>query len=172
MLTLAAPEHDRDLDLRALVQEALDVALLGLVVVLADLRSELDLLDVDLGLVLARGLRLLLLLVPVLAVVHDPHDGRVGLGRDFDEIEALPVRVFPGLVRLLDAELLSVLVDQAHPRNANRLVDTRLRLRSARRFPGPSPRPQIRFTKLSLSSFGDVKAADRQRQRTSSTSFG
>src|SRR4051794_30922367 len=43
MLTLAAPEHDRDLDLRALVEKALDVALLGLVVVYPDLRSELDL---------------------------------------------------------------------------------------------------------------------------------
>src|SRR5215210_889587 len=49
---LAAPEHDRHLDLGALVQEALDVSLLGVVVVYSDLRSELDLLDVDLRLVL------------------------------------------------------------------------------------------------------------------------
>src|SRR5215210_4492277 len=54
MLALAAAEHDRDLDLRALVEEALDVALLGLVIVNSDLRPELDLLDVDLRLVLAR----------------------------------------------------------------------------------------------------------------------
>src|SRR5437764_4619083 len=33
MLALATPEHDRHLDLRALVQEPLDVALLGVVVV-------------------------------------------------------------------------------------------------------------------------------------------
>src|SRR5262249_24381261 len=45
---LAAPEHDRHLDLRALVEEALDVALLGVVVVNPDLGPELDLLDVDL----------------------------------------------------------------------------------------------------------------------------
>jgi len=32
MLALAAPEHDRDLDLRALIQEARDVAFFGLVV--------------------------------------------------------------------------------------------------------------------------------------------
>src|SRR5262249_40579146 len=55
----------------ALVQESLDVALLGVVVVNADLRPELDLLHLDLALVLAGLLRLLLLLVPVLAVVHD-----------------------------------------------------------------------------------------------------
>src|SRR3954454_23024905 len=51
MLTLAAPEHDRHLHLRALIQEALDVTFLGVVVVNPDLRSELDLLDVDLRLV-------------------------------------------------------------------------------------------------------------------------
>src|SRR5581483_5808147 len=154
VLALAAPEHDRDLDLRPLVQEPEDVALLRLVVVLADLRSELDLLDVDLSLVLARRLRLLLLLVAVLAVVHHPGDGRVGLGRDLDEVEPSRVRVLAGLVRLLDAELLPVLVDQAHARDADRFVDARLRLRSARRLEGPSPRPQIPITKLSLSSFG------------------
>ena len=42
---LAAAEHDRDLDLVARLQEALDVALLGRVVVLRDLRAELDLAD-------------------------------------------------------------------------------------------------------------------------------
>jgi hypothetical protein len=51
---LATPEHDRDLDLVALLQEALDVALLGPVVVRIDLRPQLDLLDHSLGLVLAR----------------------------------------------------------------------------------------------------------------------
>ena len=50
---LAAAEHDRDLDLVLLVEEALDVALLGLVVVVGDLRPQLDLADVDLLLVLA-----------------------------------------------------------------------------------------------------------------------
>src|SRR5882757_8810898 len=38
MLALAAPEHDRHLDLRALVQEALDVAFFRVVVVNSDLR--------------------------------------------------------------------------------------------------------------------------------------
>src|SRR6476469_1489398 len=65
VLALAAPEHDRDLDLRALVQEALDVALFRFVVVNPDLGSELDLLDVDLRLVLAGERSLLLQLVPV-----------------------------------------------------------------------------------------------------------
>ena len=57
------------------------MALLGLVVVVADLRSELDLLDVDRRLVLPRLLCPLLLLVAPLAVVHDArHGSKCGLG--------------------------------------------------------------------------------------------
>ena len=51
---LATAEHDRDLDLVLALEEALDVTLLGVVVVLRDLRAELDLTDRDLLLVLAR----------------------------------------------------------------------------------------------------------------------
>src|SRR5919197_850213 len=46
MCLLAAPEHDRHLHLRARVQEAHDVPLLRLVVVVSDLRPHLDFLDV------------------------------------------------------------------------------------------------------------------------------
>jgi hypothetical protein len=82
----------------------------------SDLGAELDLLDVDLRLVLPRELRLLLLLVAVLAVVHDPRDRRVGLSGHLDEIEVLPVRVVTGLVRRLDPHLLTLLVDEPDPR--------------------------------------------------------
>src|SRR4029453_11826954 len=44
---LAAAEEDRCLDLVALGEEALDVLLLELIVVLVDLRPKLDLLDLD-----------------------------------------------------------------------------------------------------------------------------
>src|SRR5262249_14323779 len=169
-LALAAPEHDRDLDLRALVEEPRDVAFLGLVVVCPDLGPELDLLDVDLRLVLAGELRLLLLLVPVLPVVHDPGDRWVCLGRDLDEIEVLPVGVLTGLVRRLDAELRSVLVDQPDPGHANRVVDARLGLGTAGRFESGAPaRPQMSFTKLVLSSSMNTKTAGGQRRRASST---
>src|SRR6266542_136164 len=148
MLALPAAEHDRDLDLRALVEEPRDMASLRLVVVLADLRSELDLLDVDLRLVLPRELRLLLLLVAVLAVVHDPRDRRIGLGCDFDQIEISRVCVLARLVCRLDPELTAVLVDQAHPRHPYLVVDPRLRLGAPRRLvERPSPRPQTGVTK-------------------------
>ena len=74
---LAAAEHDRDLDLVVVAQEALDVALLGVVVVVGDLRPQLDLADVDLLLVLAGLLLLLLLLVLVLRVVEQAGDRRL-----------------------------------------------------------------------------------------------
>src|SRR5207244_13420559 len=84
-------------------------------------------------LVLAGLLRLLLLPVRVLAVVHDLGDGRVGLGRHLDEVEVLAVGVLACLVRGLDSELATVVVDQPDARNANRIVDAR---RVARRRAG------------------------------------
>src|SRR5581483_6668791 len=143
---LAPPEHDRDLDLRALPEEALDVAFLRVVVVNSDLRSELDLLDVDLRLVLPRELGLLLLLVPVLPVVHDLRHRRIGLGCDLDEVEVLGIRVVERLGGLLDPQLLPVLVDEPHARRPDRIVDSSLRNR-ADGLDEP-PWSQRAFTKL------------------------
>ena len=90
---------------------------------------------------LARELRLLLLLVPVLAVVHDPADRRIGLRCDLDEIEILRERVLERLVARLDPDLAAVRVDEPHPRNADLLVDARLadgRADGLERSPTPS----------------------------------
>ena len=84
---LAPAEHDRHLDLVLVAQEALDVVLLGVVVVLGDLRAELDLAHGDLLLVLARLLELLGLLVLVLGVVEHPAHRRARLGCDLDQVE-------------------------------------------------------------------------------------
>src|SRR4051794_653078 len=87
------PRNMIDLDLVLVAQEALHVALLGVVVRLGDLRAELDLADRDLLLVLARLLLLLGLLVLVLRVVEHAADGGSRLGRDLDEVEVLALRV-------------------------------------------------------------------------------
>src|SRR4029077_16861740 len=89
---LAPAEHDRDLHLVLLAQEAFDVVLLGVVVVLGDLRAELDLADRYLLLVLARLLELLSLLVLVLGVVQDATDRWARLGGDLDEVEVAFLR--------------------------------------------------------------------------------
>jgi hypothetical protein len=118
-----AAEHDRHLDLVLLVEEALDVTLLRLVVVVGDLRAQLDLADVDLLLVLARLLGLLLLLVLVLRVVEQAAYGRPRVRRDLDEVEVGLAGDPPRLVGVDDADLLAVGADQAHLRNADALVD-------------------------------------------------
>ena len=115
--------------------------------VLADLRSELDLLDADLRLVLPRELGLLLLLVAVLPVIHHPCDGRIRLRRHLDQVEALVVGVLHRLTRGLNAELRAVLVDQPHLRGADVFVDPGLWNRPRRRL-DRAPRPQRAITKL------------------------
>jgi hypothetical protein len=71
---LTTAEHDRHLDLVPCLEEPLDVAPLGAVVVRVDLRAELDLLDDGLRLVLARLPRLQRGLVLELSVVHELAD--------------------------------------------------------------------------------------------------
>ena len=70
-------------------RKRIDVLHLGDVVVLVDLGPELHLLDDDVRGLALRLLAPLFLLVDVPAVVHDPADRRVGVGRDLDEIELL-----------------------------------------------------------------------------------
>ena len=84
---LAAAEAQRDLDLVAFLEEALDGAHLHVVVVIVDARAHLDLFDLDDLLLLARLGGLLLLLVFVFAVVEDLGDRRIGVGRDLDQVE-------------------------------------------------------------------------------------
>ena len=55
---------------------------------IVDVRTHLDLFDLDDLLLLARLGRLLLRLVLVLAEIQDLADRRLGVGRDLDQIEA------------------------------------------------------------------------------------
>ena len=85
---LAAAEAQARLHLVALGQEADRLVLLGLVVVLVHGDRELDFLEGDDLLLLARGALALFLLVEKAAVVLDAADGRNGVGRNFNQIEA------------------------------------------------------------------------------------
>jgi hypothetical protein len=86
MLHLATAEHYSDLYLVAAAQKALDVATLGVEVVVAYLGPELDLPHVDVDLFLAGGLTGLLLLVLELAIVHHADHRRVGVRSYFHEV--------------------------------------------------------------------------------------
>ncbi len=158
---LAPPEHDRDLDLGSLAEKAHDVPLLGLVVMNPDLRSELDLLDLNLELMLPGLLGALLLLVAVLRVVHHPRDGRICSGRDLDEVEALAERVLERFLRREDPDLPAHLVDQANALRTYFLVDPLVTL--ARDVPveirPAAARSQRPFIKLSASSLSTTRTA-------------
>jgi hypothetical protein len=84
---LATAEHDRDLDLVTLPEEALDMTSLRAVVMRVDLRADLDLLDDGLRLVLARLSSLESRLILELAVVHQFADRRPRRRRDLNQIE-------------------------------------------------------------------------------------
>src|SRR5215210_2931360 len=102
MLDLAAAEHYRDLHLVTTPQKALDVATLGIEVVVTYLGPELDLPHVDVDLLLAGGLAGLLFLVLELAVVHHADHGRVGVGGYFHEVQVSPLTVIHSLADVLD----------------------------------------------------------------------
>src|SRR5439155_7773407 len=102
---LPAPEHDRDLDPGPGLQEPGDVALLRGVVVGIDLWPELDLLDLDPGLLAPCFLLPDVALVLVLAVVHDPAHGGLGLRRDLDQVEVELLRAAERVLRRDDPDL-------------------------------------------------------------------
>src|ERR687886_1873420 len=125
VLHLAAPEHDRNLDLVAAAQKALDVSSLGVEVVVTYLGSELYLPHVDVDLLLAGGLAGLLLLVLVLAVVHGADHGRVGVRGYLHEVQIHPLGVVHCFADVLYPQLLAVGRDQTNRPCPDLAVDPR-----------------------------------------------
>ena len=122
---LASAEHDRHLDLVAALEEPLDVALLGAVVVRVDLRAELDLLDDRVDLVLARFASLQCRFVLELAEVHELGDGRLGHRGNLDEVEVSLGGQTQRVFDAHDADLFSVGANQPHLGYPNAVVDAR-----------------------------------------------
>lgn len=103
------------------------MAQLGLEVVGFGPRSQLDLLDVHRVLPLLRLLGPLLLLVLVLAPVHDAADGRPRGRRDLYQVQALLTGVVAGYFDGDDADLFAVGVDEADGADADLIVYSRSR---------------------------------------------
>src|SRR5699024_2146899 len=121
---LTATEHDRHLDLGALLQETDDVPLLGLVVMRVDLGPELLLLDHGLLLVLP-GLALFLrLLVLELAVVHDLGDRRARVRRDLDQVQVGLQGQSKSILDANDPDLLAPGADESDFGDTASFVDT------------------------------------------------
>jgi len=124
---LTTAEHDRDLHLVALLQEADDVALLGLVVVGVDLGTKLHLLDDHVRLVATRLASLLGVLVLELAVVHELADRRSRGRCDLDQVEVGLLRESQGVVDADDADGLAVRAHETDLGNPDPVVDAQLR---------------------------------------------
>src|SRR5262249_16933230 len=120
---LAAAEDDDELALVAFLEEAPDVLHLEVEVVLVGLRAELDLLQDDRRLVLARSLLLLRRLVLELAEVHDLADRGRRARVHLDELEPLLLGESQRLVRGEDADLRAVGADDAHLGHSNAAAD-------------------------------------------------
>lgn len=117
----AAAEDDRDQHLVAMFEELARLLDLDLDVVLAGLRPDADLFQPRLMhdcLMLALGL-----LVFEFAKIHHPHDRRLFVGRDFDQVESVLARLGQGFGGRKNTELLSIAADQADAGDADLFVD-------------------------------------------------
>src|ERR1700730_2452737 len=123
MRQLAAAEAHGHLDLVAFLDEFEHAAHLDVVVVVIDAGAQLDLLDLDDLLLLARLVAALLFLVFELAEIEDLDHRRVSIGGDLDEIEACLEGALQGLAARHDADHLAALIDKADARHADLLVD-------------------------------------------------
>jgi hypothetical protein len=91
-----------------------------------DLGSELDLLELGPGLLTAGLFLADVALISVLAVVHDPTHGRIGLRRDLDQIEIHLSGPAERLGRGNHADLLAVVSDESDLGSPDPVVDPRI----------------------------------------------
>src|SRR5215469_3898155 len=131
---LAATKTQRDLDLVALVEEPPDRTHFHVIIVIIDHRPELNFLDLDDLLFLARLGSLLLFLVLKFTEIEDLAGGGGHVGGDFDEIESRLQRNVERITEGNDAAVCSSLVDQLHLSDANVFVDARAVLGDGQRY--------------------------------------
>ncbi len=116
----ATAELQPELHLVAVIEEIFGVTQLRIEIALGNACAELDLLDLARGRFRVRVL--LLLLVHVLAKIHDPANRWCGIRRDFDEVEANFKREIDGFRSIEDAELLALGRDHAHLWNLDAVI--------------------------------------------------
>ncbi len=122
---LASAEKHGHLAAVPVLKETPDMPKLGLVVMIVGLGPDLDLLDLDHGLILLGFLLLLVLLLSDFAEIHDAADRRFRIGSDFYKVIALFLREIDGILAGQDADLLPSRTDAPHFAGANLLVAAR-----------------------------------------------
>jgi hypothetical protein len=134
---LATTEQNGQFDLIAAIKELCRLTPLGFQIVIIDLRSDPDFLELNHVLVLPRFPFLPALFIPEFPIVHEPADGRDGVWRDLDEVKTSLASHLQGFKGRNDADLLALVVDQPDFSDANPLIDPGLR-RSGNSLP-PQP---------------------------------
>src|SRR5690606_19609353 len=120
---LTTTEHDRHLDLVATLEEADNVTLLGLVVVVVDLETETHLLDLGVRLVATRLTRLDCGFVLELAVVHELRDRGSRIRRHLDKVKVRLLCKSQCVLDADDANLLTLRTHEADLGDADALID-------------------------------------------------
>ena len=118
------PEYQGDLGLVPFLEEPLHIMNLDSEIVVIDMGTELELLDLSGSLMLFHGMDFLALFVLELSIIHELADGRFGVGRNFDQVEACFFGFFDRNDCGNDAKLLSVGADKTDFLGLDLIVDT------------------------------------------------
>jgi len=126
MRHLSTTEQDSELDLIASVEEPRRLSPLRLQVVVVDLRPDAHLFQLDNVLIAARLTIFPALLIAKFAVIHQSTDGRNGIRRNLDQIEAPLTRHLERVERQNDANLPALLIDEPNLAEPDALIDAGL----------------------------------------------
>lgn len=121
----ATPETERDFHFVTIFDEALHIAHLHVIIMRVDVGTHLDLLDLLRLLRFARGIGLFLGFVTILADIKELADRRIGIGRNFNQIEANVGRLIDCLLRVHHAQILAIFVNDADLVGLNEIVVAR-----------------------------------------------
>src|SRR5712691_7206139 len=95
--------------------------------VLGRFRAQSNAFDLDYLLTLLRLALFLLTLVDELAVVKNTAHGRIGIGRDLNQVEVLDTSLVQRVARFNDSFVAAICGNQTHMWHSNLLVDAELR---------------------------------------------
>jgi hypothetical protein len=122
---LATTEAHFDFYFVPVLEEAASSSHAYLEIMLIRARPQADFFDLGDVLIFLRVARALVLLEPELAQVCDPTHWRIGRRGDFDQVEASLLGTLQRFLDGHDADLLTILVNNAHLGRANLAIGTR-----------------------------------------------
>src|SRR5215217_2960135 len=170
MRHLPSAEQHRHLDLVPGIEELGGLTALRFQIVVVDLRPDANFFQLDHVLVSTRLAFFAALLVPELAVIHDPANRRYGIRRDFDQVESPRPCHLHRVAGGNDPDLLPFLVDEPDFADTNPFVDASLHWSAY----GLPPRCNLlcpTIQKKSDAAARSLRASQRQSRRILARGF-